>query len=71
MQLITQNPNVMSGAPCFAGTRVPVSTLFDNLNDGATVNQFVEWFPGVTLEQAKAVLQQASNEMLKHAGVEN
>ena len=71
MQLITQNPNVMSGAPCFAGTRVPVSTLFDNLNDGATVNQFVEWFPGVTLEQAKAVLQKASNEMLKHAGVEN
>jgi len=71
MQLITQNPNVMSGAPCFAGTRVPVSTLFDNLNDGATVNQFVEWFPGVTLEQAQAVLQQASNEMLKHAGVEN
>ena len=71
MHLITQNPNVMSGTPCFAGTRVPVSTLFDNLNDGATVNQFVEWFPGVTLEQAKAVLQQASNEMLKHAGVEN
>ncbi len=71
MQLITQNPNVMSGTPCFAGTRVPVSALFDNLNDGATVNQFVEWFPGVTLEQAKAVLQQASNEMLKHAGFEN
>ena len=71
MHLITQNPNVMSGAPCFAGTRVPISALFDNLNDGATVNQFVEWFPGVTLEQAKAVLQQASSEMLKHAGVEN
>ena len=71
MHLIAQNPNVMSGAPCFAGTRVPVSTLFDNLNDGATVNQFVAWFPGVTLEQVKAVLQQASSEMLKCAGVEN
>jgi uncharacterized protein (DUF433 family) len=67
MDIITQNPNVMSGAPCFAGTRVPVATLFDNLNDGATLNQFVEWFPGVTLEQVKAVLQQASNDMLKRA----
>ena len=65
MDIITQNPNIMSGAPCFAGTRVPVATLFDNLNDGATLNQFVEWFPGVTLEQVKAVLQQASNAMLK------
>ncbi len=64
---ITQNPNIMSGAPCFAGTRVPVATLFDNLNDGATLNQFVEWFPGVTLEQVKAVLLQASNAMLKRA----
>ena len=67
MDIITQNPNIMSGAPCFAGTRVPVATLFDNLNDGATLNQFVEWFPGVTLEQVKAVLQLASNAMLKRA----
>jgi uncharacterized protein (DUF433 family) len=67
MDIITQNPNVMSGAPCFAGTRVPVATLFDNLNDGATLYQFVEWFPGVTLEQVKAVLQQASNSVLKRA----
>ena len=67
MDIITQNPKIMSGAPCFAGTRVPVATLFDNLNDGATLNQFVEWFPGVTLEQVKAVLQQASNAMLKRA----
>ena len=67
MDIITQNPNIMSGAPCFAGTRVPVATLFDNLSDGATLNQFVEWFPGVTLEQVQAVLQQASNAMLKRA----
>ncbi len=64
---ITQNPNIMSGAPCFAGTRVPVSTLFDNLADGATLSQFVEWFPGVTLQQAKAVLAQVSNDMFKLA----
>lgn len=58
---ITQHPNIMSGAPCFSGTRVPVATLFDNLNDGATLQQFVEWFPGVSLEQAKAVLKQAAD----------
>ena len=62
---ITQHPNIMSGVPCFAGTRVPVSTLFDNLSDGATLQQFVEWFPGVSLEQAKAVLKQASDELPK------
>ena len=67
MDIITQNPNVMSGAPCFAGTRVPVATLFDNLNDGATLNQFVEWFPGVGLEQVKAVLKQAGDTMQKRA----
>ena len=65
METITQNPNVMSGAPCFSGTRVPVATLFDNLRDGATLNQFVEWFPGVSLQQVKDVLKQASDEVLK------
>jgi uncharacterized protein (DUF433 family) len=65
METITQNPNIMSGAPCFSGTRVPVATLFDNLRDGATLSQFVEWFPGVSLQQVKDVLKQASDEILK------
>ncbi|MDI9334282.1 MAG: DUF433 domain-containing protein [Cytophagales bacterium] len=65
MQAITQNPNIMSGAPCFSGTRVPVATLFDNLRDGATLNQFVEWFPGVSLQQVKDVLKQTSDEVFK------
>ncbi len=55
MEPITRNPNIMSGAPCFSGTRVPVATLFDNLRDGATLSQFVEWFPGVRLQQLKEV----------------
>ena len=62
-----QHPNIMSGVPCFAGTRIPVATLFDNLNDGATRYQFVEWFPGVSLQQVKAVLRQASDEVAKPA----
>ena len=41
----------------FSGTRVPVKTLFENLEDGATVDQFLEWYPGVTRAQALAVLE--------------
>ena len=40
----------------FRGTRVPVKALFENLEDGASVNDFVLWFPGVRREQALAVL---------------
>lgn len=36
---------------------VPVTPLFENLEDGASIDQFVEWFPGVTLEQARSVLE--------------
>ena len=49
----------MSGACLFSGTRVPVAALFENLADGASVEQFLEWFPGVTAEQERAVLEQA------------
>ena len=67
MDIVTQNPNILSGAPYFASTHVPAATLFDNLNDGATFNPFVERFSGVSLEQVKAVLQQAANAMQKRA----
>ena len=67
MDIVPQNPNILSGAPYFAGTQVPSATLFDNLNDGATFNRFVEWFSGNSLEQVKAVLQQAANAMQKRA----
>ena len=57
----------MSGAWVFRGTRVPVSALFENLEDGAPVSQFVEWFPGVTLEQVRAVLEHAARSALTAA----
>ncbi len=41
-------PGKVSGAWLFRNTRVPVRALFENLEDGATVTQFLEWFPGVT-----------------------
>ena len=46
----------LSGAWVFVGTRVPVSALFENLKDGASVEQFLEWFPGVDSCKVQAVL---------------
>lgn len=48
-------PGKVSGAWVFAGTRVPVQALFENLEDGARLDDFLEWFPGVSREQAEAV----------------
>ncbi len=53
---VERDPERVSGAWVFRGTRVPVSALFENLEDGAEITQFVEWFPGVTVEQVCAVL---------------
>ena len=53
---IESNPAKVSGAWVFKGTRVPVAALFNNLRDGATVDEFMEWFPGVTRHQVEAVL---------------
>ena len=50
-------PGKVSGAWLFRGTRVPVKALLENLEDGATVNEFLEWFPGVTPAQVQAVLE--------------
>jgi uncharacterized protein (DUF433 family) len=57
-------PDRMDGAWVFRGTRVPVAALFENLEDDASVRQFVEWFPGVTLEQARAVVEHAARSSL-------
>ncbi len=46
----------MSGAWVFSGTRIPLFALYENLASGATVEQFVEWFPGVEERQVRAVL---------------
>lgn len=49
-------PDKVSGTWVFRGTRVPVAALFENLRDGATVDQFLEWFPGVQRADVAAVL---------------
>jgi uncharacterized protein (DUF433 family) len=50
----------VSGAWVFRGTRVPVTALFENLEGGASIQDFVEWFPGVSLEQVRTVLEHAA-----------
>ena len=57
-------PERVSGAWIFRGTRVPVRALFENLEDGATVNDFLEWFPGVQRAQVEAVLKHAESSLL-------
>jgi uncharacterized protein (DUF433 family) len=53
----------VSGAWVFRGTRVPVSALFQNLEDGAQLADFVDWFPGVSLHQARLVLEHAARSL--------
>jgi uncharacterized protein (DUF433 family) len=57
----------VGGAWLFRGTRVPLSALFENLEDDASSSQFVEWFPGVTLDQVRAVLDHAARSTLAPA----
>ena len=56
---VERNPDRVSGAWVFRRTRVPVSVLFANLEGGATVDEFLEWFPGVSREQVNGVLEHA------------
>jgi uncharacterized protein (DUF433 family) len=60
---VEREPDRVSGAWVFRGTRVPVTALFENLEDGAQVADFVVWFPGVTLEQVRAVLEHAARSL--------
>ena len=57
---VEKDPERRSGVWVFRGTRVPVSALFENLEDGASVSEFTQWFPGVTEEQVRAVLDHAA-----------
>jgi uncharacterized protein (DUF433 family) len=53
----------VSGAWLFKGTRVPVAALFENIEDGARVDDFLDWFPGVTREQVDQVLRHAERSL--------
>ena len=55
--VISQDPDVMSGALVFRGTRIPAQTFFDHLDHGGTLDQFLEWYDGVSREQLDAALK--------------
>lgn len=54
---VERDPEKVSGAWVFRATRVPVVALFENLEGGASIDDFLQWFPGVTREQVEAVLE--------------
>jgi uncharacterized protein (DUF433 family) len=64
---VERDPQRVSGAWVFRGTRVPVAALFENLEDGAQVSQFMQWFPGVSVEQVRTVLKHAARSALAPA----
>ena len=61
------DPDILSGTPVFLGTRVPVQTLFDYLEGGETLDEFLEQFPSVSKEQALAALDLACDYVLGRA----
>ena len=65
--LVSQNPEIMSGALCFTGTRVPVQNLFDYLEGNSSLEDFIEDFPSVLRERAVAVLEAAKDRLFADA----
>lgn len=64
--LIERNPDILGGTPVFAGTRVPVRILIENLEAGDSLDEFLEDFPSVSRQQAIAVLEQAGYSIERH-----
>jgi len=58
------DPDILGGTPCFAGTRVPVKTLFDYLEGGDNLDAFLDEFPSVKREQAVALLEESRQALL-------
>jgi uncharacterized protein (DUF433 family) len=65
--LITVDPEIHSGTPVFAGTRVPIKTLFDHLEAGDSLEVFLDDFPSVSRDLAVAVLEQARAALIPDA----
>ena len=60
---VERDPQKVGGAWVFRGTRVPVKALFDNIEDGARVDEFLDWFPGVSKGQVSDVLEHAARSL--------
>lgn len=62
--LVTIDPDVLGGTPVFRGTRVPVRSLFEYLEDNYTLEEFAEFFPSVTVEMARRILERSESALL-------
>ena len=65
--VVHSDSEILSGTPVFVGTRVPVQSLFDYLEGGDTVDEFLRQFPSVTSDQARAALELARETLLSRA----
>lgn len=65
--IVTSSPDILSGTPVFAGTRVPVQALIDYLEGGETIDDFLAGFPTVRREQILAFLEEATARMISKA----
>ena len=66
---VSCNPEIMSGVPCFTGTRVPVQNLFDYIQGQSSLNEFLVDFPTVSREAAVAILEAAKVSLFAHAAI--
>jgi uncharacterized protein (DUF433 family) len=66
-QVVQSSPDILGGTPVFVGTRVPVQSLFDHLEGGDTLDEFLHQFPSVKREQAIAALDLACDSLLTGA----
>lgn len=67
--LITVDPDILGGTPVFKGTRVPIKSLFDYLEDNYSLEEFLECFPSVTRELACKVLERSESALLEPAAL--
>ena len=66
---VDRNPAKLGGAWCFAGTRLRVASLFEHLDQGSTIDEFIEWFPEVSPEHVHSVLAFAKESLKQPAAV--
>jgi len=64
LNVVSVNPNILGGTPVFAGTRVPVESLFDYVKHGRTIDYFLEQFPTVKREQVQQLLDDAKSKAI-------
>ena len=66
-ELIQTDPEILGGTPVFSGTRVPIRSLFDHLEGGDTIDDFLEGFPSVRRDQVVALLEMSQQRVLEPA----